>query len=67
MIATFASRPLHRFGGVENAAAQQPQTDGREIIRAHAVPARVESETFGGGRGLGVRGRTDPGALDGFA
>ena len=58
---------LRRFGGGEGAAAQQRQTDRREIIRADAVPGGVKREAVGGGCRLGLRRGIDPGALHRFA
>ena len=53
-----------RFGGGESATAQLAEAHGGEILRAHGVPADVEAEAFGGGRGFRVACRARARATD---
>ena len=61
------SAGLGRFRRRKCAAAQQWQPDRLEIIRADAVPVRIESEPLRGGGGPSVRSRLSSGALHGFS
>src|SRR5438270_253583 len=51
-----------RFG--ERATANDRQSNGWKIIRAHAVPWCFESKPVRGSRRLGVRSKSKTGALD---